>query len=108
MYLDLCIERRKNSRRGCNNGRFCTPGWPKPPKPGRADNPDQSETDRPVTAEDVTAKEPLVKRGIGELVVPSPSLQGAVERTVTVHNDETEPLVVLEELVQRLSNVGKP
>lgn len=32
----------------------------------------------------------------------SPPLKGAVQRAVTVHHDETEPLVVLEQLVQRL------
>lgn len=32
----------------------------------------------------------------------SPPLKRAVQRAVTVHDDETEPLVVLEQLVQRL------
>lgn len=32
----------------------------------------------------------------------SPPLKRAVQRAVTVHNDETEPLVVLKQLVQRL------
>lgn len=32
----------------------------------------------------------------------SPSLKSAVQGAVTVHDDETEPLVVLEKLVQRL------
>ena len=37
-----------------------------------------------------------------DAAVVSPPLKRAVQRAVTVHDDEAEPLVVLEQLVQRL------